>query len=182
MKKLYFINLDNLYVIKETIFLNYMQLLETYCGLNPEEYYISNNLYQPIFDLMINNIPDIVNDDFFDNVVDRLKYANVHTLKIKLKNIIGEYNQLFEKPILNSREKSSFLFKSVNTRNYLTHYERNLNGVIPSNNPKFKEYINILRLLSEISIMELIFDENIIKQLISHRYYNSTKKEWFSPE
>ena len=92
---------------------------------------------------MINNIPDIVNDDFFDNVVDRLKYANVHTLKIKLKNIIGEYNQLFEKPILNSREKSSFLFKSVNTRNYLTHYERNLNGVIPSNNPKFKEIFPI---------------------------------------
>jgi len=85
--------------------------------------YTSCDKYEKICEELMNAIPEDTEADLRNKISEMLKYGNEKSLRKRLEDII-EYN----KDILGwcSKETDIFLQKVIVTRNYYTHFDKNL--------------------------------------------------------
>jgi len=109
----------------------------------------------------LQKILESVPREYQDWLTDKLKYSNELNLRQRLKKIIDRFSNIFGDYI----HRKKFTNKVVNTRNYLTHYNPELEDSAISEVPDLLELIYKLRTILEVCFLsELnLSDEKITK-------------------
>jgi hypothetical protein len=121
---LYFGALYNPRMYIEHRFLSLCQAVEAYhrriySGTYQETDEYRKNLYP----LLLSAIPDGIEKGFRDSIKARLTYLNEYSLRKRFAQILKQYNTLAQPIIPNLNE---FTEDVINTRNFLTHYDKDL--------------------------------------------------------
>ena len=107
-------------------------------------------------------IPDWVEKDHKKSLKSRIEYGNEFSLRTRLKKIFDKYQENLSEFIEN---KNAFIEKVVDTRNYLTHYDKKEKAAIGE---ELDPIIQKLKILLEICLLtELGFSTEEIKKLFS---------------
>jgi alanyl-tRNA synthetase len=107
-------------------------------------------------------IPRIGNEGLQEKLKNQIKYGNELSLRNRLQDIFEKYSDVLNKMI---KDKNRLIGIVVDTRNYLTHFNKELED----RSAKGKELIGIvnnLKLIMEICLLyEIGFDTNTIIKL-----------------
>lgn len=115
---LYFTTKNGAHKYLDGKFLSLSQGLETYNRRTCKETLMDKKEFKDLVDLLITNCPE-ANKEWLEG---RLKYGNEITLSQRIKKII----EPFKNYVGNSRERNKLIRNIVNTRNYLTHYNEEI--------------------------------------------------------
>lgn len=161
---LYFGTLYNPHIYLEHEFLSLIQGIESFHQRVFGGKYLSYEDYEPIYDKLINAIPEGVSNDLRERLKGYLKYGNEFSLRKRLKEIIDNYEKVINEFI---KDKKAFIDKVVNTRNYYTHYDKNLEERAARGTELF-DITQKLKLLLEICLLTVVgFSLEEIKDLLS---------------
>jgi hypothetical protein len=120
-----------------------------------EEY--KNNLYQEF----LNAIPTNISHDFRESLKSgKLKYANEYSLRTRIRELI-EYLENRNIPLLfapTKTEYTKFINKVVDTRNYLTHYTKELEQKAALGNNLLKLTFRVQGFIELLILIEMGFD------------------------
>jgi len=172
---LYFSTLFNKFVHPIHEFLSLVTAFESYYR---EKIPIKNHailsveLFSKLSDLVSSQIiRTITSKESRQSFLDRLPFWNEKSLRKKMKDIYALYPDEFDKYIQN---KSDFINKTVNTRNYYTHYdEKSKNEVIPYN--ELWKYAQNLKIMLYIVILkELSLERDVFSKAIDNWIYFTT--------
>lgn len=106
----------------ENKFLNLTQALEKLHRILKNGIYIDATAYKDsVYNPMVNSIPKDIPSNLRDSLKSRLKYGNEISLRNRLKELF-EDSHLFKTLMINN--SNDFIKRIVDTRNYLTHYEK----------------------------------------------------------
>lgn len=120
---LYFSSLYNPYNYLETDFLNLAQAIETYHRRMFKGKYLESSEYREISSSLKDEIPDNVTDEHRESLKSKIDFGNEFSLKTRLIKIFDKYQDALELLI---PEKDIFIKDVRNTRNYYTHYSKDL--------------------------------------------------------
>jgi len=126
---LYFGTLYNPRMYLQHQFLSLIQAIEAYHRRKFEGKYLSDDDYEPIYEKFkkfINELaiePSSKEASFKEALKSKLKYGNEYSLRKRLKDLFEKYKEVVDHFIEN---KDIFINRVVDTRNYLTHYDKNL--------------------------------------------------------
>lgn len=98
---------------------------------------------------------------------EQLKYSNERSFRSRLKELIDNFPEA-----LGGTDIDYFVHKIVITRNYLTHYDEKLKEESAKGEELFNLTLKIKALVEACLLMELGFNLDIIKNLISKRKKN----------
>jgi len=161
---LYFGTLYNPSMYLQHQFLSLVQALESYHRRKYEGKYISDNNYSELHEILVKSIPKNVESDFRKSLYQKIKYLNEFSLRKRIKEIFLKYGDLVESII---QDQENFIEDIVNTRNFLTHYDKDLE-------PKSKKGKELywltqkMKFLLEICLLsELGIHDESIKTLVS---------------
>lgn len=110
-------------------FVDIVTALETFSRRFMNNYKIEQDEYKEMIETMLNSIN---NEEFKNKISKRLKYSNEPSLYDRLKSILEKFPEIIG---LSNTKTKSLICKSVNTRNYYTHFgednkpEKRLTGV-----------------------------------------------------
>ena len=99
-------------------FLALAQGLETYHRRTSDEVWMDKSQYESLKQEIIENCPE----EHRDWLSGRLEHGNEINLRKRLQAIVEPFKQYLD----NSKERAKLLKKIVDTRNYLTHYNTEL--------------------------------------------------------
>ncbi len=145
----------------DTKFILLCQSLESYHRRLCDGTYIpkdefDEHVYQPLKQV----IPDNIGRDFRQSLKNRLKYANEHSLRKRIKYLIDRYEDILKNYIKIPDDLSS---KITETRNNLTHYPDDADIPTPD---ILQFYSSILKALLELCFLcELNFENEKIREL-----------------
>lgn len=100
-------------------FLSLAQGIETLHRRNSQETQMPEDEFRNLIDTILNAVPDDEQKRWID---EKMKYANEISLRKRMRQMIEPFKDLFG----NSKKRNSFIGKVVDTRNYLTHYDSQL--------------------------------------------------------
>ena len=158
---LYFGTLCNPHMYREYHFLSLMQAIESFHRCIHGGDYLSDDDYKEIHNVLVNAIPDGVKKDFRNSLESKLKYGNEFSLRKRLKELFNEYQN--EIPGLFIQNKGAFIEQAVDTRNYLTHYDKDLKERAASGIGIFHLTYKLKMLLEICLLRELGFSSEEIK-------------------
>jgi ApeA N-terminal domain 1 len=107
-------------------FLALVQALETYHRRTTNETLMPKSVFDKLVDLIISNCPD----DNREWLEGRLRHGNEVSLRKRITKII----EPFKKALGNTKERSKIISSIVDTRNYLTHYDKSLESIAARGN------------------------------------------------
>ena len=121
---LYFGTLYNPRMYLQHQFLSLVQAIEAYHRRKFEGKYLSNDDYEPTYEKFKKFINELaIEPSFKEALKSKLKYGNEHSLRKRLKDLFEKYKEVVDDFI---EDKDIFVNRVVDTRNYLTHYDKNL--------------------------------------------------------
>ena len=161
---LYFGTLYNPRMYPEHRFLSLIHAIESFHQrVHGGKYLSDDDDYGRIRDVLVNAIPNDVMRDFRESLTNKIKYGNEYSLGKRLKEIFVKYQENL-KFIEN---KDIFIRKIVDTRNYLTHYDKELREQSASGEALY-HLTQKLKMVMEICLLsELGFSSSEIKGLFS---------------
>lgn len=173
---LYFGTLYIPLMYRESHFLSLAQAVESFHRRKYRGKYLSDGDYKEIPGVLVNAIPLAVKKDFKNSLENKLKYSNEFSLRKRLKEIFDEYQH--EIPGVFIKNKGTFIDNVVDTRNYLTHYDKDLKERAASGNAIFhltQELKMLLEicLLSELGFSSEEIEDSSSKILRRYRQYES---------
>ena len=130
------------------------QELETYHRRISDEKLMADDIYESLLSEIINSCPK----EHKDWLYGRLKYGNEITLSKRLKKIIGPFKKYFG----NNAQRQNLLKKIVDTRNFLTHYDKSLIDKSAKGKELWILYFN-MEIILNLNFLHIIGfnDENI---------------------
>ena len=152
-------------------FLSMIQAVEAYHRRRLEGKYLSYEEYESIynkFERIINRLD--VKASFKDALKIRLKYGNEYSLRKRLKDLFVKYRDITQDFI---KDEDSFISRVIDTRNYLTHYDKKLRNI--ADGEDLYRITQKLKIILQICLLyELGFDKEEIKSafLRNRRYKN----------
>jgi hypothetical protein len=159
---LFFGTLYNPSMYLESKFLSLIQAIESFHRRRYGGEYLSDEDYAKVRYDLEKAIPDSVEGGFKDSLKSKIKYGNEFTLRTRLKEFFDEYQENLSEFIEN---KNAFIGEVVDTRNYLTHYDKKGKAAIGE---ELFPIIQKLKILLEICLLiELGFSSEKIKKLFS---------------
>lgn len=173
---LYFGTLYLPLMYREHHFLSLAQAIESFHRRKYGGKYLPDEDYKEIHDGLVDAIPDGVKGGFKESLENKLKHGNEFSLRKRLKEIFNEYQH--EIPNVFIKNKGTFIDKVADTRNYLTHYDKDLKERAASGIDIF-HLTHELKMLLEVCLMrELGFSSEEIedrssKILRRYRQYES---------
>jgi hypothetical protein len=170
---LYFSVLYNPSNLVEIKLLSLTQAIETYHRRLFGGKYQSDDVYSTgLYRDLIKALPKELDSDFAKSLSGRLKYGNEYSLRTRLRKVIESVIDILDFKFVSSKqERSAFISKVVDTRNYWTHYSSELADKAIQNNEERLILITQLQLLLEVSFLrDLDFDTNTISNLIKRSY------------
>lgn len=121
---LYFGTLYNPWMYLQHQFSSLIQAIEAYHRRKFEGKYLSNDDYESIYEKFKKFINELaIEPSFKEALKSKLKYGNEYSLRKRLKDLFEKYKEIIDGFIEN---KDIFINRVVDTRNYLTHYDKNL--------------------------------------------------------
>ena len=121
---LYFGTLYNPRMYLQHQFLSLIQAIEAYHRRKFEGKYLSDDYYKPIYEKFKEFIKELDIEPSFKKALEsKLKYGNEYSLRKRLKDLFEKYKEVVDDFI---EDKDIFINRVVDTRNYLTHYDKNL--------------------------------------------------------
>ncbi len=154
---------DEMYLQHE--FLSLIQALESYHRLRIGGIYLLSCDYELVYDALLSAIPP-VQREFKESLEHRLKYLNEFSLQRRLKEILRGCESLIDLVILDSNR---FVETVVNTRNFLTHHDKDLNEKAASG-WEMARLVQIMEFLIEMCFMiELEMPMTTIRKLAERR-------------
>lgn len=161
---LYFATLYNPHMYLEHRFLNLIQAIESFHQHTNEGKYLSDEDYNMVYNALVTAIPEGIKSDLKDRLREYLKYGNEFSLRKRLKEIFDKYQEIIDRFI---EDKKTFIEKVVNTRNYLTHHDKDLKKRA-ANGEDLYHLTQKLKMCLEICLLtELGFSSEEIKALYS---------------
>jgi hypothetical protein len=168
---LYFGVLYNSHLYLESEFLSLTQAIESYHQrIYGDGKYLSEKEYKAVYDALVEAIPEKTKDRLKDRLKDYLKYGNEFNLRTRIKEILDSYSDLIG---LFIKDEGKFVNDVVETRNYLTHYDKDSKPPSPVENYGILfQLIQNLRTIVEICLLkEAGFSLEEIKGLFSRNRY-----------
>lgn len=167
---LYFGTLYNSSMYIQHEFLSLIQALESYHRRIHDGKYVPEDHYSQIYDVLIDAIPD-VDKDFKESLKQKMKYHNEFSLRKRIKEIFIQCNNLTNLIIPN---KTEFIEDVVNTRNFLTHYDKKIESKAKTGQELYHLVQKIKFLLEICFLIELEISKENIETLVSrNRRYQS---------
>ena len=161
---LYFGTLYNPRMYSEQKFLSLVQAIESFHQRIHGGEYMSVEEYEPVYDALVNAIPDWVSSDLKYRLKEYLKYGREFSLRKRMKDIIYIYQANTDRFIGN---KNAFIEKVVDTRNYQTHHDEDLKERA-AGGEELDRLTQKLKVLLEVCLLtELGFSSEEIKGLFS---------------
>ena len=140
-------------------FLSLAQGIETLHRRNSQETQMPEDEFRNLIDTILNAVPDDGQRRWID---EKLKYANELSLRKRMRQMIEPFKDLFG----NSKKRNSFIGKVVDTRNYLTHYDSQLESKAAHGEELWRLYRK-LEALFQLHFLRLIgMDIESIKPII----------------
>lgn len=173
---LYFGNLYSSSMYVNHRFLNLIQAIESYhrrahCGK-----YLPDDDYAQIYKTLITAVPGELDSDFRESLRQKLKYHNEFSLRRRMKEILEKCGDPLKLLIYN---KERFIDNVVNTRNFLIHFDKNLETKA-INGQELYVLVQKMEFIIEICfLIELEIPMQTIKTLISRnqKYQFLAKQE-----
>lgn len=164
---LYFSSIYNGRMSLNTQLLTLMQALEAYHRITSEDKYLLEEKYQGFYEEMVNNLPNDLPEDFESHLINgTLKYANEYSLRKRIFDIISQNKKIFDNMEIVSEDAIS---KSVDTRNYLTHYDKD--SKIETEGTELWNQVQMLRSIIEaVLLCEIGLPDEKISENIDSRY------------
>jgi len=161
---LYFGTLYNPSMYLQHEFLSLIQALESYHRRVKEGKYVSEDDYTEIYKTLISVIPQKLDNYFKESLIQKLKYHNEFSLRKRLVEILKKCEGV-ENLLIHNDE--SFVKDIVNTRNFLTHYDKNIE-MKAKNGQELYELTQKIKFILEICfLIELEIPIETIKALVS---------------
>ena len=148
-------------------FLWMTQALESFHRANSED----TTLPKPQFVNIVEDILNAVPDQHRGWIEQRLRYANEPSLRARLKKLLEPFNQLFG----NKKERALLVSRIVDTRNYLTHYDKSTtNDRVDGTQELYEVYAKLQALFQLLILQHLGFGEESINRMVEE---NSALRE-----
>lgn len=144
-----------------TEFLNFVQALESYLRRTMKGYELPRAEHRK----RIRKILDYAPDEYRTWLKTKLNYSNEPTLRMRLERFLGDIPKSLEDII---HDKEVFIRNAVDTRNYLTHYDKKLEEKAVKGEELYKLTLRLNILLQLCLLRELGFKPKKIEEMISH--------------
>jgi len=155
----------------EDRFLSLIQAIESFHRRVYGGKYLPDEKYDKLYEVLVNGVPEDVESELKDRLMEYLKYGNEFSLRKRLKEIFDKYKEILDKFIEN---KKDFIEKVVNTRNYFTHYDKELKEYAARGEDLYR-LTQKLRMCLEICLLtEIGFTSKEIKNSYFEKYKIST--------
>jgi hypothetical protein len=125
---------------------------------------LSDDNYTHIHKTLNKAIPQEVKDDFRKSIKQKLKYLNEFSLRKRLKEILEKCGDVVN-IIIHDNER--FIEDVVKTRNFLTHYDKNIEMEAKSDEDLIKLVQKLKFILEICFLIELEIPVETITSLIS---------------
>lgn len=158
---LYFSTKSGVHEYMESIFLSLCRGIETLHRRNSQDTQMSEDEFSDLKDEILNAIADKKQKRWIE---EKMRYANELSLRKRMKQMIEPFKELFG----NSKNKRGlFIGKIVDTRNYLTHYDRSLESKVAGGEDLWKLRLK-LEALFQLHFLRLIgIDANTIESIVN---------------
>jgi hypothetical protein len=162
---LYFGTLYNSSMYLHHEFLSLVQAMETYHRRTHDGKYLPDEDYlKETYPALINAIPQTVSASFRESLKRKLIYLNEFSLRKRLEEILESCGELTN-PLINN--KVEFIEDVVNTRNYLTHFDKELEAKAKTGEDLYKLAQKMRFILEVCLLKELGIADTTIGDLIS---------------
>jgi hypothetical protein len=161
---LYFGTLYNPRMYLEHRFLSFIQAIESFHQRTYGGGYLSDEDYKVVYNALVTAIPEGVRSDLKDRLKEYLKYGNEFSLRKRLKEVFDKYQEILDRFIEN---KNDFVEKVVNTRNYLTHHDKELKERAANGEDLYRLTQKLKMCLEICLLIELGFSSEEIKAFFS---------------
>ncbi|MCX6830517.1 MAG: hypothetical protein NT028_00035 [candidate division Zixibacteria bacterium] len=159
---LYFGTLYNPRMYLDQRFLSIIHAIEAFHSRTYGGLWMLKQDYEPIYNTLVNSIPDGVSQDHRRSLDARLKYGNEFSLRKRLKETFDTWKDILQDFIPKENE---FIEHVVDTRNYLTHHDESLKTRVAEGEDLYR-LTEKLRLLAEACLLGTIgFQADTIKAL-----------------
>jgi len=167
---LYFGTLYNPRMYLQHQFLSMTQAIEAYHRHKFEGKYLSDKDYKPIYNRFKEIIKVLdIEDSFKDALKSKLKYGNEYSLRKRLKDLFVEYRDITQNFI---KDEDNFVNRIVDTRNYLTHYDKKLKNIAEG-----RDLYRITQKLRKILQICLLCELGFIKEKIKSMFLGDKRLE-----
>lgn len=157
---LYFSTKNNSINTISSKFLALAQALETYHRRISDEKLMPDDIYESLLLEIVNSCPEQHKDWLYG----RLKYGNEITLSKRLKKIIGPFKKYFG----NNAQRQNLLKKIVDTRNFLTHYDKSLIDKSAKGKELWILYFN-MEIILNLNFLHIIgFNDEHIEDIVKN--------------
>jgi ApeA N-terminal domain 1 len=146
-------------------FLTLMQALETYHRSTRAGQYISEDDYQKVFAALLTAIPAGTESSLKASLKGRLKYGNEYSLRKRINLLLNELTE--DCRMLITKEPDNFISSIIDTRNYLTHYDRSLKPDVLDTADLYNASLSLKIFLTILLLKELEIEEQKIVELLS---------------
>lgn len=164
---LYFSMIYNDNIFLEQLFLSSVKALEIYHRKIYGGKYLTGKKYKKLYNKLINSIPKNTQKSLKDKLKTSLKYGNEYSLRKRLKIIYNEHKSIINNFLIN---KNYFIAKVVDTRNYLTHYDKKLENKI-AKGKNLAIITRKIKLILEICFLkEIGVEDRKIKSILTQKY------------
>jgi len=151
----------------ENGFLNLCRVLEAYHRIKSDETYMQPEKYEELLGVIIQAIPQ----EHKEYIRQRLQYGNELMLRKRFKQI---YDLLPVKIQERIGEKKNFCDKIVNTRNYLTHYDKNIKSLALSYGEMIKYEAIMIIICKTLFLLEAGIKSETINLKLGNFYIPET--------
>jgi ApeA N-terminal domain 1 len=170
---LYFSVLYNPSNYAEVKFLSLTQAIETYHRRLFDEKYQNDDIYRAgLYSDLIKVLPKELDSDFKKSLEGRLKYGNEYSLRTRLRKVVESITDILDFSFVQlKQERTVFINRVVDTRNYWTHYSSELAEKAVQTGEERLILITQLQLLLEVCFLkDLGFDTDVVSKLIKRSY------------
>lgn len=144
---LFFLAQTGSHVNAESKFVSLIQGIEAFHRRSSDEKQMHENEFKDLVDSLIKACPD----DKQSWLKDRLNYGNELSLRQRMNRIIQPYRQI----IGSKRARKDLIDVIVNTRNYLTHYDSDLESKT-AEGEDLEDLCHRIELLFQLELLQLI--------------------------
>lgn len=151
----------------ENGFLNLCHVLEAYHRIKSDETYTQPEKYEELLGVIIQAIPQ----EHKEYIRQRLQYGNELMLRKRFKHI---YDLMPVKIQERIGERKNFCDKIVNTRNYLTHYDKNIKSLALSYGEMIKYEAIMITICKTLFLLEAGINSETINLKLGNFYIPET--------
>lgn len=160
---LYFASVYNSRVYLDYQFLTYTQALESLHRRVFGGKYMEDDQYKSVYEILTKNIPKSLSESHHDSLKSRIRYGNEFSLRKRMNDFFERYSSL-PSIILGSPPK--FISQMVDTRNYLTHYTKELEARADKDDKLYFLTMKLKFILQFLFLINAGFVEERAKEII----------------